>query len=58
MLVTLDTSDNVYVTEYGMSSTSGSALATSTADVSGNDVRIRVTPVNDNSKVVVMGTLL
>jgi hypothetical protein len=58
ILVTLDTSDNVYVTEYGMSSTSGSSLGTITADVSSNDVRIRVTPANNNSEVIVAGTLL
>jgi hypothetical protein len=58
ILITLDTSDNVYVTEYGMSSTSGSSLGTITADVSSNDVRIRVTPANNNSEVIVAGTLL
>lgn len=58
ILVTLDTSDNVYLTEYGMSSTSGTSLGTISADVSSNDVRIRVTPANDNSEVIVAGTLL
>jgi len=58
VLVTLDTSDNVYLTEYGMSSTSGTSLGTISADVSGNDVRIRVTPANNNSEVMVAGSLL
>jgi len=58
LLVTLDTSDNVYLTEYGMSSTSGTSLGTITADVSGADVRIRVTPANNNSEVIVAGTLI
>ena len=58
VLVTLDTSDNVYLTEYGMSSTSGTSLGTITADVNGSDVRIRVTPANNNSEVMVVGTVL
>ena len=58
LLVTLDTSDSVYLTEYGMSSTSGTSLGTITADVNGSDVRIRVTPANNNSEVIVAGTLL
>lgn len=57
ILVTLDTSDNVAITEYGIVGTNGS-LATVSADVSGSDVRIRVTPANDNSEVMVAGTLL
>jgi hypothetical protein len=58
IMVTLDTSDNVYITEYGMSSTSGVALQTISADVSGTDVRIRVTPANNNTEVLITGTLL
>jgi hypothetical protein len=58
IMVTLDTSDNVYITEYGMSSTSGVALQTVSADVSGTDVRIRVTPANNNTEVLITGTLL
>lgn len=57
ILVTLDTSDNVAITEYGIVGTNGT-LATVSADVSGSDVRIRVTPANDNSEVMVVGTLL
>jgi hypothetical protein len=58
IMVTLDSSDNVYITEYGMSSTSGVALQTVSADVSGTDVRIRVTPANNNTEVLITGTLL
>ncbi len=57
LLITLDTSDNVSVNEYGITGTNGS-LATVTADVSGSDVRIRVTPANNNSEVIAVGTLL
>ena len=56
ILVTLDSSDNVAVTEYAIVGTNGSR-GTITADVSGSNVRIRVTPV-DNSTVKVSGTLL
>jgi hypothetical protein len=58
IMVTLDSSDNVYITEYGMSSTSGVSLQTVSADVSGTDVRIRVTPANDNTEVLITGILL
>jgi len=58
IMVTLDSSDNVYITEYGMSSTSGVSLQTISADVSGTDVRIRVTPANNNTEVLITGTLL
>jgi hypothetical protein len=58
IMLTLDSSDNVYLTEYGMSSTSGTSLQSITADVSGTDVRIRVTPANNNTEVLITGTLL
>lgn len=57
VLLTLDTSDNIAITEYAMVGTNGSAMTIS-ADVSGNDVRLRVTTVNNNSVVSVVGTLL
>lgn len=57
VILTLDTSDNVAVTEYAMVGTNGS-LGSVSADVSGNDVRLRVTTDNNNSTVAVMGTLL
>jgi len=56
ILVTLDSSDNVAITEYAIVGTNGSR-GTITADVSGSNVRIQVTPVN-NSTVKVSGTLL
>jgi hypothetical protein len=58
IMLTLDTSDNIYLTEYGMSSTSGTALQTVSADISGTDVRIRVTPANNNTEILITGTLL
>ena len=58
IMLTLDSSDNVYLTEYGMSSTSGTSLQAITADISGADVRIRVTPANANTEVLITGTLL
>ena len=58
VLLTLDTSDNVYLTEYGMSSTSGASLGTITADTDATHVRLRVTPANNNSEVLVAGTLI
>jgi hypothetical protein len=57
VLLTLDTSDNIAITEYAMVGTNGSAMTIS-ADVSGNDVRLRVATVNNNSVVSVVGTLL
>jgi hypothetical protein len=57
-MLTLDSSDNVYLTEYGMSSTSGTSLQAITADISGTDVRIRVTPANANTEILITGTLL
>jgi len=60
VLITLDTSDNIAITEYAIVGTNGSSMAV-TADVYGptnNLVRLRVTPVNNNSTVTVMGTLL
>ncbi len=57
VLLTLDTSDNIAITEYAMVGTNGSAMTIS-ADVSGTDVRLRVSTVNNNSTVTVVGTLL
>jgi hypothetical protein len=57
VLLTLDTSDNIAITEYAMVGTNGSAMTIS-ADVSGADVRLRVATVNNNSTVNVVGTLL
>jgi len=57
VILTLDTSDNVAITEYAMVGTNGN-LGNVSADVSGNDVRLRVTTLNNNSTVAVIGTLL
>ena len=57
VLLTLDSSDNVAITEYAVVGTNGSA-STISADVSGSNVRLLVTPVNNTSTINVMGTLL
>lgn len=57
ILLTLDTSDNVAITEYGMVGTNGS-LGSVSADVSGDDVRVLVTTDNNSSTVMVVGTIL
>ncbi len=57
VILTLDTSDNVAITEYAMVGTNGS-LGSVSADVSGDDVRLRVTTANNTSIVGVVGTLI
>lgn len=57
VILTLDSSDNIAITEYATVGTNGSTMTIS-ADVSGTDVRLRVTTVNNNSTVNVVGTLL
>ena len=57
VLITLDTSDNIAITEYAIVGTNGSS-STITADVDGANVRLRVTPTNNTSTVTVVGTLL
>jgi hypothetical protein len=57
VILTLDTSDNVAITEYAMVGTNGD-LGSVSADVSGNDVRLRVATLNNDSTVAVIGTLL
>jgi hypothetical protein len=57
IMVTLDSSDNVAITEFGIVYTDAE-LATVTADVSGTDVRVRVTTLNASTNVTVVGTLL
>lgn len=56
ILITLDSTDNVAITEYAIVGTNGSR-GTISADVSGANVRVRVTPTN-NSTIKVTGTLL
>jgi hypothetical protein len=57
VLLTLDTSDNIAITEYGIVGTNGSASSVS-ASVSGGNVSLDVTTTNNNSVVTVVGTLL
>jgi len=57
VLITLDTADNIAITEYAMVGTNGS-LATVTALMNGTDVELLVTTLNNNSDVTVVGTLL
>lgn len=57
VLMTLDVNDNIAITEYGNVTTNGSASSIS-ADISGTNARLRVTTVNNNSTVTVLGTLI
>jgi hypothetical protein len=57
VLLTLDSSDNIAITEYGIVGTNGSASSIS-AGISGANVQLQVTTTNNNSTVTVMGTLL
>ena len=57
VLVTLDSSDNIAMTEYGVVGTNGSA-STISAGISGSNVQLLVTTVNNDSIVKVYGTLL
>jgi hypothetical protein len=57
VLLTLDSSDNIAITEYGIVGTNGSA-STISAGISGENVQLLVTTANNNSTVTVMGTLL
>lgn len=56
VLLTLDTADNIAITEYAIVGTNGS-LATVSATTDGTDVDLIVTPGND-STITVYGTLL
>ena len=58
LVITLDTANNVAVSEYGITYSNGTELAAVTADYSGSDVRIRVTPANNNTEVMVVGILI
>jgi hypothetical protein len=57
VLLTLDSSDNIAITEFAIVSTNGSASLVS-ANVSGSNVQLLVTPTNNSSTVTVFGTLL
>lgn len=56
ILLTLDSSDNIAITEYAIVGTNGSR-GTISADLSGQNVRLLVNPVND-STITITGTLL
>ena len=57
VILTLDTTNNIAITEYAIVGTNGSASSIS-ANMSGTDVVLQVTTVNNNSTVTVVGTLL
>jgi hypothetical protein len=57
VLLTLDTSDNIAITEYAVVGTNGSSSAIS-AGISGSNVQLLVTPTNANSTIKVYGTLI
>jgi hypothetical protein len=57
VILTLDSSNNVAITEYAMVGTNGS-LGSVSADIDGSNVRLRVATNNNNSDVLVVGTLL
>ena len=57
VLLTLDASNNVAITEYAIVGTNGNLINVS-ADVDGSNVRVRVTTVNNSTDVTVVGTLI
>ena len=57
ILLTLDASDNIAITEYALVGTNGTMSAVS-ASVSGSNVQLLVTPTNASSTITVVGTLL
>jgi len=57
VLVTLDTSDNVAITEYAIVSTNGN-LCTITAGINGSNVELLATAGTANTDVTVFGTLI
>ena len=57
VLLTLDSSDNIAITEYATVGTNGSSMTVS-ADIAASLVRLLVTTANNNSTVTVMGTLV
>jgi hypothetical protein len=57
VLLTLDSSDNISITEYGIVGTNG-PLSVISATISGDDVQLLVDTENNDSTVTVVGTLL
>jgi hypothetical protein len=57
VLLTLDTSNNIAMTEYGIVGTNGASMTVS-ADIDGTNARLLVTTANNSSTITVVGTLL
>jgi hypothetical protein len=57
VLLTLDSSDNIAITEFAIVSTNGSASAIS-AGINDENIELLVTPTNANSTITIVGTLL
>lgn len=57
VMITLDSSNNIAISEYAVVGTNGSA-STITADVNAGNARLRVTTANNNSVVTVYGTVI
>jgi hypothetical protein len=57
VIITLDTSDNIALNEYAITTTNGS-LMTIDADINSGNVRLIVTPANNNTEVMAHATLL
>ena len=57
VLLTLDTSNNIAMTEYGIVGTNGASMTIS-ADIDGANARLLVTTANNTSTITVVGTLL
>jgi hypothetical protein len=58
ILLTVDSANNVAVTEYGIVSTNGSLASSVSADFSGGNVRLLATTLNNDSVIKTVGTLL
>ena len=58
LMITLDTANNVGVSEYGITYSNGTELAAISADYSAGMVRILATPANTNTDVTVFATLV
>ena len=58
LVLTLDTSDNIALNEYAITTTNGSLITTIDADIDSGNVRLRVTPANNNTEVMAHATLL
>jgi len=57
VLVTLDGSNNIAITEYAIVGTNGNLVNVS-ADLDASNVRLRVTTVNNSTDVTIVGTLI